>query len=251
MLEDTAEARQALSLDAAGFTAPSDMYMPLVDGEPVSPLSLEQHQAELPFGPQRQHHRPALPAPRGLGLGLTRHVHSSRHPHLQQQEEETLQMLEDSAVPTYGTAAGDAVGMEASPSAPAGGRAGASAAAAAGSSGRHSYDADETAALAVDSAEAAVDGMFEDAITVGPDDLVCEGLPFEPGASFGTAAGPAAVAGSSMGGGGFIYLRGMGSEGVRGAFEAVTVPRVGGGAAAEDDVHMQAGPGLMHLQFNN
>lgn len=243
VLEDTAEGRQALGLDAA-FTGPSDMYMPLAEPgteEPESPLSQHAQQAQqvqlqdnqllLPAG-RNQHQR--LPLPSGLGIGLTRHVHErsrqgwSARPQLQQQQGETaLEMLEDVVMGDESSAAAD---MHASSSA--------GAATAVGGAGGLQCDADEAAAMAVDSAEGAAGGMFADAVQIGAADLACEGL---GDLGFGGAG--------AAGGGGFIQLQGV--EQLGGAFEAVRLPRVGGAAGTGDGEDMQAaGHGLMQLHFN-
>lgn len=247
MLEDTAEAQEALGLDGA-FAGPSEMYMPLVEEQPDTPLSAQQQQqqAHLPFGRHHQH-RPALPAPRGLGLGLARHAHSSRQHggwlgqqrQALEQEVQTIEMLEDASGQGEGAAADMeftfSAGLDAEPAAVAPG----APAAAAAHTGF--YDADEAAAMAVDSAEAAAGGVFADAVEVGLDDLACDGL---PGHSF---ASPSAAAGGSPGSGGFIFLRG---GAIGGAFEAVRVPRVGGGDVSDEEMQM-VGHGLMQLQFNS
>lgn len=250
VLEDTAEGRQALGLDVA-FTRPSDMYMPLAEPgaeEPESPLAqqaqqgqlqdnqLQDNQLLLPVG--RSQHQP-LPLPSGLGIGLARHVHGRRRqgwsarPQQQQQQhqgeagETALEMVEDVVMGGESSAAAD---MYASSSA--------GAATAVGGAGRLQCDADEAAAMAVDSAEGAAGGMFADAVQIGPADLACEGL---GDLGFGGAGGAA--------GGGFIRLQGV--EQLGGAFEAVRLPRVGGAAGTGDEADMQAaGHGLMQLHFN-
>jgi hypothetical protein len=223
------------------------MYMPLVEEQPDSRLSAQQQaQGQLPFR-HHQQHRPALPAPRGLGLGLTRHAHSGRHyggwgqqQQALEQEVQTLEMFEDAAGQGEDAAADMdfSAGVDAETAA-----AGAPAAAAIGHTGF--YDADEAVAMAVDSAKAAAEGVFVDAEEVGLDDLACEGL---PGDNFASTAAAAAAGGSPGSGGGFIFLRG--SDEVGGVFEAVNVPRVGRGGDVRDDDMQVVGHGLMQLQFN-
>lgn len=249
VLEDTAEARQALGLDleAAHLTGPSDMYMPLLEGESEPLLDEQQQQGEGP----RQHL--ALPAPRGLGVGLSMPRHSSRlggsssQDHARRlQQLQILQVLDEAM---EGDTGGGMVQLPA-------------VAAAAGSNHAELWgDADEAAAMAVDSAEDAADaaGVFADAVQVGPDDMACEGLPaglgdsgfgpagngFGPGSSYAPAAGGAESEG-------FVFLRGIPSACLGGAFEAVHMPFVGGaGDLVDGDEEMQlAGQGLMQLHYN-
>lgn len=234
VLEDTAEARQALGLavDAAAggaFASASDMYMPLVE-EPDTPLGQDHHhyqQQHQQHALQGQHSRMlALPPPRGLGTGLVRYHHTSRHMpqhgHMQQQQQQTLHMLQEAAE------AGQGMRMAPRP------------AAAAGPSARQFWAGDDAAAMAVDGAEAAAEGMFADAVDVAFEDLVCEGLPMgsgDGGLDGGVAAGQRA----------FIQLQDMGSSGLGGAFEAVQLPH---GSAASEQFQCPR-HGLMQLHFNS
>lgn len=258
VLEDTAEGREALGLDAAAaaFTGPSDMYMPLVDAQqPDSPQAADHHQQQrqhlLPFS--RTQHQGVLPAPRGLGMGLGRRGGPSRlRNQVQQQPEQqqTLEMLRDAAAvaegaSTYSTMDASAPGT---PSAAGGGGGG-------GAEFGRVWDVDEAAAMAVDGVQEAAEGVFADAVQVGPADLMSEGegLSMGLGGSLGTAAAAAGLAagvpagidladGDVGAGGGFVFLRGAR---LGGAFEAVNVPHIDGG-----DEDMQAAHhGIMQLQF--
>jgi hypothetical protein len=229
------------------------MYMPLLEGEPESPLSQQQQQQRE--GPRQL---PALPAPRGLGVGLARHRHSSRQePSPSQDHARQLQQLQILQVLDEAMEGDTGGGMVQLPSA----------AAAAGSSHAGLWgDADEAAAMAVDAAEDAAEaaGVFADAVQVGPVDMACEGLLAGPvGSGFGAAGGafgpgstcaPAAAAAGDLESEGFIFLRGVPSARLGGAFEAVHMPHVGGAGSdmVDGDEEMQlAGPGLMQLHYNS
>jgi hypothetical protein len=167
----------------------------------------------------------------------------------QPEQQQTLEMLQDAAAvaegaSTYSTMDASAPGT---PSAAGGGGGGAE-------FGRV-WDVDEAAAMAVDAVQAAAEGVFADAVQVGPADLMSEGegLPLGLGGSGGTAAAARLAAGVPAGmdladgdvgaGDGFIFLRGAR---LGGAFEAVNVPHIDG-----SDEHMQAAHhGVMQLQFN-